>query len=111
MLTHWARDRERDRLPLERVVEMLTSRNARYLGLADRGVIAPGMRADLNVLEPSRLALRRPELRRDLPAGGKRFVQTAEGYVATFVAGRAVQRHGVITDERPGQLVRLGVRA
>lgn len=111
LLTWWARDRERDRLPVERVVELLSSRNARYLGLADRGVIAPGMRADLNVLEPSRLALRRPELRRDLPAGGKRFVQTAEGYVATFVAGRAVQRQGVITDERPGQLVRLGVRA
>ncbi|KFE72019.1 N-acyl-D-amino-acid deacylase family protein [Hyalangium minutum] len=110
LLTWWARDRERERLPLERTVELLTSRNARYLGLSDRGVIAPGMRADLNVIEPSRLSLRRPELRRDLPAGGKRFVQTAEGYVATFVAGRAVQRHGAITDERPGQLVRLGAR-
>jgi N-acyl-D-aspartate/D-glutamate deacylase len=108
LLTWWARDRERDRLPLERVVELLTSRNARYLGLSDRGVIAPGMRADLNVVDPSRLALRRPELRRDLPAGGKRFVQTAEGYVATFVAGRAVQRDGLLTNERPGRLVRLG---
>ncbi|WP_224242512.1 N-acyl-D-amino-acid deacylase family protein [Hyalangium gracile] len=111
MLTWWSRDRERERLPVERLVEMLSARNARYLGLTDRGVIAPGMRADLNVMDPSRLGLRSPELRYDLPAGGKRFVQTAEGYLATFVAGRAVQRDGVITDERPGRLVRLGSRA
>ncbi|HYH96697.1 N-acyl-D-amino-acid deacylase family protein [Hyalangium sp.] len=111
LLTWWSRDRERERLPLERLVEMLSSRNAHYLGLTDRGVIAPGMRADLNVMDPSRLGLRGPELRRDLPAGGKRFVQTAEGYLATFVAGRAVQRDGIISHERPGRLVRLGSRA
>jgi N-acyl-D-aspartate/D-glutamate deacylase len=108
LLTWWARDRERDRLPLERAVEMLTSRNARYLGLSDRGRVAPGMRADLNLIDPARLSLDRPELRRDLPAGGRRFVQTARGYLATFVAGRAVQRDGTITPERPGRLVRLG---
>ncbi|MBN1204331.1 MAG: amidohydrolase family protein [Myxococcaceae bacterium] len=111
LLTWWSRDRERERLPLERLVELLTARNARYLGLSDRGVIAPGLRADLNVMDPSRLSLRSPELRRDLPAGGKRFVQTAEGYLATFVAGRAVQRNGTLTDERPGQWVRMGRRS
>jgi N-acyl-D-aspartate/D-glutamate deacylase len=62
------------------------------------------------VVDPQRLALNRPELRSDLPAGGKRFVQTATGYVATLVAGRAVQRNGAITAERPGRLVRLGHR-
>jgi N-acyl-D-aspartate/D-glutamate deacylase len=108
MLTYWSRDRERDPLTPERSVEMLTSRNARYLGLADRGVIAPGLRADLNLIDPSRLSLAPPAPRRDLPAGGRRFVQTAEGYLATFVAGRAVQRDSALTDERPGRLVRLG---
>ncbi len=111
MLSYWSRDRERDRLTVERSVELLTSRNARYLGLADRGVLAPGMRADLNLIDPRRLALNPPAPRRDLPGGGRRFVQTAEGYVATYVAGRAVQREGAITAERPGQLVRLGKRA
>jgi N-acyl-D-aspartate/D-glutamate deacylase len=108
LLTYWSRDRGQDRLSPERAIELLTSRNARYLGLPDRGVITPGLRADLNLIDPARLALRRPELRRDLPAGGRRFVQTAEGYRATFVAGRAVQRDGAVTEERPGRLVRLG---
>ncbi|WP_224368985.1 N-acyl-D-amino-acid deacylase family protein [Hyalangium versicolor] len=111
MLSYWSRDRARDRVPVERSVEMLTSRNARYVGLSDRGVIAPGMRADLNVIDPRRLALQVPAPFRDLPGGGRRFVQRAEGYVATFVAGRAVQKEGTITAERPGRLVRLGQRA
>ena len=87
---------------------MLTRRNARYLGLSDRGVIAPGMRADLNAIDPNRLSVGVPRLVRDLPAGGKRFVQKAQGYVATWVAGQQVQREGVITDARPGCLVRMG---
>jgi len=111
MLTYWSRDRAEGRLAPERLIEMMTSRNARYLGLSDRGLIAPGMRADLNIVDPRRLALHRPELRGDLPAGGKRFVQTATGYVATLVAGRAVQRDGAVTAERPGRLVRLGASA
>jgi len=106
MLTHWVRDRAQGRLPLERAVEMLSARNARYLGLADRGVVAPGCRADLNVIDPQRLRLRVPQLVRDLPAAGKRFLQTAEGYVGTWVAGEAVQRDGVVTAARPGRLVR-----
>ena len=108
MLTHWVRDRGRDALPLERAVEMLTQRNARYLGLTDRGVIAPGMRADLNVIDPAQLSVGLPKLEHDLPAGGKRFVQRAKGYVATWVAGEQVQANGVISDARPGQLVRMG---
>ena len=108
MLTHWVRDRGRDALPLERAVEMLTQRNALYLGLTDRGVIAPGMRADLNAIDPAQLSVGLPKLEHDLPAGGKRFVQRAKGYVATWVAGEQVQANGVISDARPGQLVRMG---
>jgi N-acyl-D-aspartate/D-glutamate deacylase len=108
MLTHWVQGRGDGRLPLERAVEMMTGRNARYLGLADRGRIAPGLRADINLIDPLRLSLPKPRLVRDLPAGGKRFLQKAEGYAATWVAGRPVQREGEPTDERPGRLVRLG---
>jgi N-acyl-D-aspartate/D-glutamate deacylase len=108
MLTHWVRDRAAGRLPLERAVEMLSSRNARHLGLGDRGLVAPGRRADLNVIDPQRLRLTVPQLVRDLPAGGKRFLQRAEGYVGTWVAGEPVQREGVVTAARPGRLVRAG---
>lgn len=108
MLTHWVRDRARDKLPLPRAVEMLTRRNAQYLGLGDRGVIAPGLRADINVIDPQRLGVGTPRLVNDLPAGGKRFLQRAEGYVGTWVNGQAVQREGVITAARPGRLVRMG---
>lgn len=108
MLTHWVRDRAQDKLPLAQAVEMMTSRNARYLGLTDRGVIAPGMRADLNLIDLTGLSVGTPRLVRDLPAGGKRFLQKAQGYVGTWVKGVAVQREGKITAERPGQLVRMG---
>ncbi len=108
MLTHWVRDRKTDRLSLETAVEMMTGRNAKYIGLTDRGVIAVGMRADLNVIDPARLSMGTPKLQRDLPAGGKRFVQKAVGYVGTWVAGEAVQREGALTDALPGRLVRLG---
>lgn len=108
MLTHWVRDRATDKLPLEQVVEMLTHRNARYLGLQDRGLIKTGLRADLNLIDPQGLSVGTPALVRDLPAGGKRFLQKASGYVATWVRGVAVQREGVITGECPGQLVRMG---
>ena len=108
MLTHWVRDRGQDAIALEAAVEMLTRRNALYLGLTDRGVIAPGMRADLNAIDPGRLSVGVPELVHDLPAGGKRFVQRAQGYVATWVAGEQVQAQGVVTEARPGRLVRMG---
>ena len=108
MLTHWVRDRVTDKLPLERAVEMMTSRNARYLGLTDRGTIAVGQRADLNVIDPLRLSVGVPALVRDLPAGGKRFLQKGVGYLGTWVAGQLVQRDGDITAARPGRLVRAG---
>ncbi|MEQ1686394.1 MAG: amidohydrolase family protein [Burkholderiaceae bacterium] len=108
MLTHWVRDRASDKLPLERAVEMMTSRNARYLGLTDRGTIAVGQRADLNLIDPQRLSVGVPALVRDLPAGGKRFLQKGVGYLGTWVAGQRVQRDGEITAARPGRLVRAG---
>ena len=108
MLTHWVRDRARDRLPLERAVEMLTSRNARYLGLQDRGLVAPGQRADLNLIDPQRLSVGTPQIVRDLPAGGRRFLQQGTGYLGTWVGGVAVRRDDQVTDARPGRLVRMG---
>ena len=108
LLSHWARDRAQNRLPLERAVQLLTARNADYVGLADRGRIQQGMRADLNLIDPARLAVGSAELVRDMPAGGKRFLQKGQGYIGTWVAGRCVQREGVVTNERPGQLVRMG---
>jgi len=108
MLTHWVRDRATGRLPLPAAVQMLSARNAQFMGLADRGRIAPGLRADLNVIDPQKLAVGTPRLVRDLPAGGKRFLQTATGYLRTWVAGVEVQRDGEVTEARPGRLVRMG---
>jgi N-acyl-D-aspartate/D-glutamate deacylase len=108
MLTHWVQHRAQDRLALEHAVEMMTSRNARYLGLKDRGLLAPGLRADINVIDPTRLSVGVPKLVRDLPAGGKRFLQKAEGYIGTWVAGQCVAREGEVTAARPGRLVRAG---
>ncbi len=108
LLTHWVRDRAQGRLPLAAAVQMLSSRNADYLGLADRGRIAPGQRADLNLIDPQRLAVGMPRLVADLPAGGRRFLQKAQGYLGTWVDGQAVQRDGEVSDARPGRLVRLG---
>ncbi|WP_096667470.1 N-acyl-D-amino-acid deacylase family protein [Polaromonas sp. AET17H-212] len=111
MLTHWVQGRAQDRLPLEQAVEMMTSRNARYLGLGDRGLLAPGLRADINVIDPTRLSVGVPKLVRDLPAGGKRFLQKAQGYIGTWVAGQCVAREGEVTAARPGRLVRSGQQA
>jgi len=107
MLTHWVLGRSKDALPLETAIEMLTSRNANYLGLKDRGMIAVGMRADINAIDPQKLSVGLPQLVHDLPAGGKRFLQKAVGYVATWVAGETVQRGGKITSARPGHLIRM----
>ncbi len=104
----WVRDCASDKLTLERSVEMMTSRNARYLGLKDRGTIGVGQRADLNLIEPQRLSVGVPALVRDLPAGGKRFLQKGLGYLGTWVAGQCVQRDGEVTAARPGRLVRAG---
>ncbi|MBM4192414.1 MAG: amidohydrolase family protein [Gammaproteobacteria bacterium] len=108
MLSHWTRDRSDGRLTPECAIEMLTRRNARHIGLHDRGEIAPGMRADFNLIDPSRISPADPHLVRDLPAGGKRLMQGSHGYLGTWVAGKAVVREGLITRDRPGRLVRLG---
>ena len=107
MITHWTRDRSRgERLPLEWVIRRLSRDNALALGLSDRGLIAPGMKADLNVIDYDRLKAFGPEVRYDLPAGGRRLVQRTEGYAATILSGAIVQRDGVPTGALPGRLIR-----
>lgn len=106
-LTYWARDAAPDmRFPLEWVVAELTSRPARTVRLADRGQIATGLRADLNVIDLERLELFAPRVVHDLPAGGRRLRQKAAGYIATIVAGEVTYREGEPTDALPGRLVR-----
>jgi len=106
LLSHWSRDRQHGQLETARLIEMLTQRNARHLGLTDRGRIACGLRADLNLIDPARLAPGVPQLVNDLPSGGKRLLQTASGYLGTWVRGVPVIRGGEITPHRPGTLVR-----
>jgi len=107
LLAHWGRDRDRgERLALPWIVRAYSAENARAVGLHDRGVLAPGYRADLNVIDFDRVQARRPEMAFDLPAGGKRLLQRADGYVATVVAGQVVYREGVHTGALPGRLVR-----
>lgn len=112
MIAHWTRDRTRGpKVPLEFAVKRITRDSALALGLADRGLVAPGMKADLNVIDYSRLKLRRPEMRYDLPAGGKRLMQEADGYVATILAGQVTYREGQAMAALPGRLVRGPQRA
>ncbi len=107
MLTHWVRDRTRgERLSLPLVVKWLSHDPARAVGLLDRGFIAAGYKADLNVFDPHRLHLHAPEVAYDLPSGGRRLVQRADGYAATVVSGTVVQRAGVPSGLLPGRLVR-----
>lgn len=106
LLQHWGRDRAKGRLPIARLVQMQSADTARFIGLSDRGRIAPGLRADLNIIDLAALRLRPPHLIRDLPAGGKRLMQHAEGYRATLVAGQVIVEGGDLTGVRPGQLVR-----
>jgi len=109
LLTHWARDRSRgEQLPLEFIVKKQTHDTARLFGFPDRGTIEIGAKADLNVIDLAGLALRPPEVARDLPAGGKRFVQFATGYKATIVNGVITRRNDTDTGARPGRLVRAG---
>jgi N-acyl-D-aspartate/D-glutamate deacylase len=107
LLTHWARDRRRGpQLPLETVVRRLTGDPAALYGFHDRGVIAAGMKADLNLIDHAGLRLLHPEQVNDLPGGAGRLVQRAEGYVATFVSGQQVIDHDETTGALPGVLVR-----
>jgi N-acyl-D-amino-acid deacylase len=106
MLTHWVRDRASARLTVAEAVRELTSVPARVAGLVDRGRIAVGYKADVNVVDHAALRLHKPVVSYDLPAGGRRLDQTADGYVATIVSGEVIAENGVPTDARPGRLVR-----
>ncbi|HZZ88182.1 MAG TPA: amidohydrolase family protein [Caulobacteraceae bacterium] len=109
LMTYWTRDRTRGpKLPLAQVIRLQARDTARTVGLFDRGVLAPGYRADLNVIDHDRLTLHGPEVAYDLPAGGKRLLQRASGYTATVVAGQVTYRDGVATDALPGRLLRGG---
>ena len=107
MLTHWVRDRRRGPLiDLAHAVAAQTSRTAAAVGLADRGRITPGLKADLNVIDLDHLTLHPPQMAYDLPAGGKRLVQRADGYLHTFVSGVETYANGEATEALPGRLVR-----
>ncbi|MBA3304100.1 MAG: amidohydrolase family protein, partial [Acidimicrobiia bacterium] len=107
MLTHWARDRRRGpTMPLAYVVHRQTRQSAELYGLRDRGLVAPGMRADLNLIDFEALSFGPPRMAFDLPAGGRRLVQRARGYKATFVAGVQTVADDEFTGELPGRLVR-----
>lgn len=105
-LTHWGRDRAEGKLPLPELIHRLSRATALTMGLEDRGLLAPGYRADINLIDFDRLALHAPEITYDLPGQGRRLVQRAEGYVATLVNGVAVYREGEATGALPGRLVR-----
>src|SRR5580692_1828594 len=109
MLIHWARDRTRgERLPLEMVVKRQTSETAGFFGFHDRGVLAAGKKADVNVIDYEALRLHVPEVRYDLPKNGRRLVQRVDGYRATFVSGAPTFENGEYTGATPGKLVRAG---
>lgn len=106
VLAHWARDRASGRLSVAEAVRLLTSVPASVAGLGDRGRIALGYKADLNVIDHPHLTLHRPVIAHDLPAGGRRLDQSADGYVATIVSGAVIAENGVPTAARPGRLIR-----
>ncbi|TVV75965.1 N-acyl-D-amino-acid deacylase family protein [Sphingomonas solaris] len=109
MLSYWARDRARGRLGFGETIKMLTSEPAEAMRLLDRGRLAVGDKADLNVIDPDRINLFKPRIVRDLPAGGKRLAQRTEGYAATIVNGRTIRRDDADTFVLPGKLIR-GIR-
>ena len=106
LLAHWGRDRAAGRLDVSWLVKRHTSDNARAVGLLDRGRIAAGYKADLNVIDFDRLRVEAPVMKWDLPAGGKRLLQKATGYRATIVSGAVTYRDGEATGALPGRLVR-----
>lgn len=106
-LQRWARDADAAQsIPLPEAVAALTSAPADLVGLRDRGRLKPGLKADINVIDLDRLQLHAPRVAHDLPAGGRRLSQAAEGYVATIVAGVVTQQAGTPTGALPGRLVR-----
>jgi len=107
MLSHWVRGRSRgERLPLETAVRLQTSDTAKLYGLGDRGMLKPGMKADVNVIDLDALKLHAPQMVFDLPAGGRRLIQRAEGYKYTVLSGEVTFQDGTPTEAMPGKLVR-----
>ncbi|MET0703631.1 MAG: amidohydrolase family protein [Mycobacterium sp.] len=107
LMSYWTRDRTRGpRIPLETAVHRLTGDPAAFYGLGDRGILAPGMRADINLIDYEQLGLHYPERVEDLPAGAGRLIQRSDGYVETLVLGQTIVADGELTDSRPGSLVR-----
>ncbi len=107
LLTHWARDRQRGpRIPVETVIRKQTSATAELYGLTDRGLVAPGKRADLNVIDHGALTLHAPVMAHDLPAGGRRLLQGSSGYHATIANGTITRWNDQDTGARPGRLIR-----
>src|SRR5262245_35325530 len=107
LLAHWGRDRTRgERIALETLVKRQTQDTARAVNLFDRGLIAAGMKADFNIIDFDNLRVRAPEMIKDLPAGGSRLEQRADGYLATIVSGEVTYRNGEPTDALPGRLIR-----
>jgi N-acyl-D-aspartate/D-glutamate deacylase len=106
LFSYWGRDREDGRMKLHDLVRRQTREPAQFAGLLDRGVLAPGMKADINVIDFANLALERPNMVVDLPAGGRRLMQKARGYAVTMKAGQITYRNGEATGALPGGLVR-----
>ncbi len=107
LLTHWARDRTRgEKIPLEDLVKWQTQDTAATVGLNDRGQLKPGYKGDINIIDFAKLKLHAPKIVNDLPAGGRRLGQSAEGFVATIVSGVITYQNGVATGELPGKLIR-----
>jgi N-acyl-D-aspartate/D-glutamate deacylase len=107
LLTHWVRDRSRgERIPLEVAVKRQTHDTARLYGLDDRGVLAAGMKADVNLIDFEGLRLQPPEMVFDLPAGGRRFVQRVDGYRYTLLSGVVTYENGRPTGAMPGRMIR-----
>ena len=112
MLSHWTRDRTAGpKLAVEKVVERQTRATARLYDLHDRGVLAPGMKADVNIIDYDKINSSRPKMVADLPAGGKRLLQTATGYRATIVSGVVTFENGIATGALPGKLIRSAPNA
>ena len=106
MLTYWARDRKGPRLTLPQVVRALSGATAETVQLFDRGKLAPGYKADVNVIDLDALTLHGPVIRYDLPSKGRRLDQEATGYVATICNGQVIRRNDQPTEARPGRVIR-----
>ncbi|MCZ4342851.1 amidohydrolase family protein [Sphingomonadaceae bacterium G21617-S1] len=110
-LTYWTTGRREAKFAFPEAVKALTSVPARLAGLADRGILAPGLKADINIIDREALSLELPEVVNDLPGGGRRLHQRAQGYRATIVSGEVIVRDGVPTEALPGRLIRGVTRA